>query len=81
MSKLVQLRQVFGELILSLRRAFENLNNNDGIALKGPTTVNQGDTVSWVITDHDVQHFPDYDMDYGYPSDQQSRVQFHVETH
>lgn len=61
MSKLVQLRQVFGELILSLRRAFENLKANEGITLKGPTTVNQGDTVSWEITDHDV--FSRYDVE------------------
>lgn len=61
MSKLIQLRQVFGELILSLRRAFENLKANEGITLKGPTTVNQGDTVSWEITDHDV--FSRYDVE------------------
>ena len=61
MSKLVQLRQVFGELILSLRRELENLNASDSITLKGPTTVNQGDTVSWEITDHDV--FSRYDVE------------------
>ncbi len=54
MSKLLELREAFNELIESLRKKRDSINSSNGVSIRGPSSVNQGETVTWEISNFDI---------------------------